>query len=190
MDNCSLHYSTITGCAFASHLSTDLISHLFELLQKTIEKPLSLAEFKKIRKSPRNINQEFACKMSRLDRLAVFVTDKIGTVGFFLLILGWTVIWLGWNLFAPLNLRFDPAPGFILWLFISNLIQIMLMPLIMDGQNIQGKYAEIRAENDLEINIKAEQEIEIILNHLEYQNQILIAMVEKLNIDSRDFYKL
>ncbi len=57
------------------------------------------------------------------------------------------------------------------------------MPLIMVGQNILGCHAEIRADHDLDVNIRAEQEIEIILRHLEYQNAILIAMLEKLDID-------
>ena len=70
--------------------------------------------------------------------------------------------------------------GFVLWLFISNLIQILLMPLIMVGQNIQGRHADARAENDLEVNVKAEEEIEVILQHLEYQNEMLILLVKKL----------
>ena len=56
--------------------------------------------------------------------------------------------------------------GFVFWLFISNLIQILLMPLIMVGQNIQGRDAEARSAHDLEVNIKAEEEIEVILHHL------------------------
>ncbi len=32
-------------------------------------------------------------------------------------------------------------------------------------------------------NIKAEREIEAVLRHLEYQNGLLIAMIEKLGID-------
>jgi uncharacterized membrane protein len=40
----------------------------------------------------------------------------------------------------------------------------------------------VRAEHDLEVNVKAEQEIEVVLQHLEYQNAILIAMVEKLGV--------
>jgi hypothetical protein len=32
------------------------------------------------------------------------------------------------------------------------------------------------------VNLKAEKEIEVILQHLEYQNTILIAMVEKLGV--------
>jgi uncharacterized membrane protein len=59
---------------------------------------------------------------------------------------------------------------------------MLLMPLIMLGQNIRGRHAETRAENDLEVNIKAEREIEVILRHLEYQNRILIAMLERLGV--------
>jgi len=143
-------------------------------------KPLSLSEFKQKRKPLRNINKEFSEKQGKLDRLALFITESVGTIGFFLVIFLWTVLWLGWNLLAPKELQFDPPMGFVFWLFISNLIQILLMPLIMLGQNIQGSHAEARAEHDLEINVKAEEEVEIILQHLEYQNSILIMMLEKL----------
>ncbi len=149
-----------------------------------IKAPISLAEFKKKRKPLHNINTEFAEKISRADRIALFITNRIGTMGFFFIILGWTVLWLGWNLLAPTRLQFDPPMGFILWLFISNLIQILLMPLLMVGQNVQGRHAEARAENDLNVNIKAEEEIETILQHLEYQNEILIALMQKLGIET------
>ena len=48
------------------------------------------------------------------------------------------------NLLAPDRLQFDPPMGFVFWLFLSNLIQILLMPLIMVGQNIIGRHAEAR----------------------------------------------
>lgn len=94
------------------------------------------------------------------------------------------ILWLGWNFLAPKSLRFDPPMGFVFWLFISNVIQILLMPLIMVGQNVQGDHSELRAEHDLEVNVKAEKEIEVILTHLEYQNAILIQMMHKLDIKS------
>ena len=56
----------------------------------------------------------------------------------------------------------------------------------MVGQNIQGRHSELRAQHDLEVNVKAEREIEIILEHLEYQNTMLIAMVKKLGADLVD----
>ena len=127
----------------------------------------------------KNTYAETMSQLGLLDRLACWITEHVGTMGFFLLIFVWTAIWLGWNFLAPARLQFDPPMGFVFWLFISNLIQILLMPLIMIGQNIQGRHAEARAEHDLDVNVKAEQEIEVILEHLERQNDLLIAMLEK-----------
>src|ERR1041385_2106213 len=140
-----------------------------------------IAEIRK--KHPlKNTYKDTMDKMSALDRLALWITDHIGTMGFFLLIAVWTFIWLTWNFLAPANLKFDPPMGFVFWLFISNMIQILLMPLIMVGQNIQGRHAEARAEHDLDVNIKAEQEIEVVLRHLERQTDMLIAMLTKQGI--------
>jgi uncharacterized membrane protein len=149
-------------------------------------RPLSLDEFRKQRKPLRNVNKEAAERLSTLDRLACWITDRVGTMGFFLIIVVWTVVWLGWNLLASSDLQFDPPMAFVFWLFISNMIQIFLMPLIMVGQNIQGRHSELRAEHDLDVNVKAEREIEVILEHLEYQNKMLIALVEKLGVNSDD----
>jgi uncharacterized membrane protein len=149
-------------------------------------KPRSLDELRKQRKPLLNVNKEIFEKLSTLDRLACWITNRVGTMGFFLIVLVWTVVWLGWNLLAPKGLQFDPPTAFVFWLFISNLIQLLLMPLIMVGQNIQGRHSEKRAEHDLEVNVRAEAEIEVVLQHLEYQNTILIAMVEKLGVSFDD----
>jgi uncharacterized membrane protein len=144
----------------------------------------SLNRLSDIRKAHplRNVYAELRQDMGKLEKVAVWITDHVGTMTFFLLILIWTILWLGWNILAPVRLQFDPAMGFVLWLFISNLIQIMLMPLLMIGQNIQGRASEARAEHDLEVNIKAEAEIEVVLRHLERQNEILMAMLQKQGI--------
>jgi uncharacterized membrane protein len=148
--------------------------------------PMPLQEVRKRRKPLRNIHHEVRSRLSPLDRVALLITEKVGTMGFFLIILGWTVIWLAWNFLAPARLKFDPPMGFIFYLFISNVIQILLMPLIMVGQNLQGMHSEARAQHDLEVNVKAEHEIEVILQHLEYQNEILMKMVEKLGVDLKE----
>jgi uncharacterized membrane protein len=101
-------------------------------------------------------------------------------MGFFFVIFIWTTGWLGWNSLAPKEVRFDPFPAFVLWLFISNMIQIFLMPLIMIGQNLQSDHAEVRAEADFEVNTKAEREIETILMHLENQNEIIMEILKKM----------
>lgn len=113
-----------------------------------------------------NANRIYKELLSESEKFAIWITDKVGTIGFFAIIFFWTVVWLGWNMFAPANLRFDPYPAFVFWLFISNMIQIFLMPLIMVGQNLQSKHAEIRAETDFEVNLKAEKEIAVIQEEL------------------------
>ncbi len=128
----------------------------------------------------KNTNDVHRRRLSPLDRLALFITQRIGTMGFFFIILLWTILWLGWNIFAPTGFRFDPYPAFVLWLFISNLIQIHLMPLIMVGQNIQGKHEELRSEHDYEINKKAEKEIETILLHLENQQRLMLQILKRI----------
>ncbi len=131
-------------------------------------------------KNIENVNVVHRNRLSSLEKLAIFVTDRIGTMGFFFIIFIWTFSWLSWNMFAPLELRFDPFPAFVLWLFISNLIQIHLMPLIMVGQNIQGKHAQLRAEHDFQTDRKAEKGIETILLHLENQQKIMLEILKRL----------
>ena len=104
-------------------------------------------------------------------------------MGFFLIIFVWTVSWLAWNALGPRELRFDPYPGFVLWLLISNMIQIFLRPLIMIGQNLQRRHSDARAEADFEINTKAEREIETILQHRESQNELILKILPHLERD-------
>lgn len=127
---------------------------------------------------------------SMLDKVAVSVTRKIGTMTFFFIIMFWSVIWLGWNIFGPTKFRFDPSPAFVLWLFISNLIQLMLMPLIMVSQNIISKHAEFKLELDYQLDQKQEKGIKTILEHLEKQQEIeidILKRIEKLEKSGKDF---
>jgi uncharacterized membrane protein len=142
-------------------------------------KPKTLKELKALRKPVRNANIVTRQKLSLLDKLALWITKHVGTMGFFFVIFIWTAGWLGWNSLTTKEVRFDPFPAFVLWLFISNMIQIFLMPLIMIGQNLQSDHAEVRAEADFEVNTKAELEIETILMHLENQNKIIMEILKK-----------
>lgn len=144
----------------------------------------TVEEMKKNRKPVRNVNIEHKENLSGLEKVAIWITDHVGSMGFFLIIFAWTAIWLGWNTLGPEKSQFDPYPAFVLWLFISNMIQIFLMPLIMIGQNLQSRHAEARAEADFEINTKAEQEIETILIHLENQNELILQILHKIESET------
>jgi len=143
--------------------------------------PLKIEELKKVREPYKNIVTQPKKKLNMLDRLALWITIHVGSMGFFIVIFLWTVTWLGWNIIAPPKARFDPFPAFVFWLFISNMIQLFLMPLIMIGQNIQASAADKRAQADFEVNKAAEKEIETILMHLENQEDVLQQILTALN---------
>ena len=142
----------------------------------------SLEELKKSRKPVTNVNEKHLGQLSTINKLALWITIRVGSMGFFIIIFVWTILWLGWNSLGPASMKFDPYPAFVLWLFISNMIQIFLMPLIMVGQNLQSAHSELRAEEDFTINKKAETEIETILMHLENQNELILQILNRLEI--------
>lgn len=140
---------------------------------------------------PFHTGKQMESSYSPLERLAVAITDKVGSMGFFLIIFGWTFCWCGYNILATefpgLGLKpFDPFPAFVAYLLMSNVIQILLMPLIMVGQNVQGRHSDLRAENDYRVNLKAEKEVKAILAHLESQQELIIKILEKMGAQQED----
>jgi uncharacterized membrane protein len=134
----------------------------------------------------KNANTEHEKGLSSMDKVALWITDRVGSMSFFILILVWTILWCGYNIVATMipALKwpsFDPFPAFVAYLLISNVIQILLMPLIMVGQNVQGRHSEIRAELDFEINQKAEKEVIEILRGLEHNTDLLIQLMKHMN---------
>lgn len=149
------------------------------------QKIVTVKELTKTFKPLQNINIIHKRELSSLDKLALYVTENIGTMGFFLIILIFNLGWIMWNTFAPKNLVFDPAFSFLILLFINNILQILFMPLIMIGQNVQGRHSELRSEHDYQVNLKSEKEIETILLHLENQHKLLLKVVEKIETLNR-----
>ncbi|MEO6864538.1 MAG: DUF1003 domain-containing protein [Gemmatimonadaceae bacterium] len=127
-------------------------------------------------KQPVDPSQTRREQTGRLERFALFITNAVGTIGFFFVVLAWTLGWLLFNSFAPKPYRFDPYPAFVLWLFISNVIQLFLMPLIMVGQNLQGRSADKRAEADLAINRSAEQGVKDVREDIAQLRKLVEAM--------------
>ncbi len=154
----------------------------YQLYNKYMTKhsPESLAEIRASRKSVRHAVEEAQPTLNPLEQFAILVTEHVGSMGFFLILLVWTLGWLSWNLLAPPEMRFDPAPAFVVWLFISNMIQLVLLPLVMVGQNLESRAADRRAEADFHINEKTEKEVETILAHLENQSEVLEEVLRKI----------
>jgi hypothetical protein len=124
-----------------------------------------------------NILREQA--LSLTDRIALKATSIVGTMGFFYTCMVMVTI----PLLAP---KVMPVVQYIS----SGYLQLILLPLIMVGQNLQGKHTELRAENDYQVNMKAEREIEVLYQHIEYQNAILLALMQKLDVKMEDVFAI
>jgi uncharacterized membrane protein len=103
-----------------------------------------------------NINSEFREQLSFGQRLA----DRVAAIGgswTFILFFG-AVIWV-WMFFnAESADRFDPYPFILLNLVLSCLAALQA-PVIMMSQNRQSAKDRLTAQNDYEVNLKAELEI-------------------------------
>ena len=142
--------------------------------------PPPLAAVLARRKPLVNPHKFVAERLTRLQRVAVWITDHVGSMGFFLLIAGWTFLWLSWNLLAPAALQFDPPMAFVFWLFISNVMQILLMPLIMVGQNVQSQASDKRAEETYKDAEAVLHESIQIQSHLEAQDFLLSKLLTQI----------
>lgn len=111
-------------------------------------------------------------------RIAGVVTAAIGTMYAFYLFATIMAAWILWQ-GALASKPFDPYP-FAFLLFLGNIVQLLLMPLIMVGQNLQATHADARAEADFEVNVKAEAEIEKVLLALRALDERTLAIVERL----------
>ena len=133
---------------------------------------IPLEELKKLKK-PVNANVVHKENLSALDKVAVFITSLVGTM--------WCAI--VFTILALISLP-DAIRGgkatIISWIA-QTFLQLVLLSVIMVGQNLQNKHSEARAEADFDVDVKSELEVETILQHLENQNEILSGIVEKLD---------
>jgi uncharacterized membrane protein len=112
-------------------------------------------------------------------RIAVVITAAIGTMWAFYAFALLMATWIGWQQTGLLRIVHDPYP-FAFLLFLGNIVQLLLMPLIMVGQNVQGHASDARAEADYEVNKKAEVEIEKLLRGLKAVDDRTLEIVQRL----------
>jgi uncharacterized membrane protein len=133
------------------------------------------------RHKPQNVNEQHEAALAFQDRLALLITSAVGTmyaVYFFVVALAGWMLWQG----AISHRPFDPYP-FAFLLFMGNIVQLLLMPLIMVGQNIQGRHAELRSDEEYKTTLSSYRDLEIILQHMDAQDKELqrqSKMIEEL----------
>jgi uncharacterized membrane protein len=126
-------------------------------------------KYLKQRYKPENVNIKHRDALEFQDKIALFTTKIIGTMYAVYIFIVFIAGWMLWQTFFA-NRPFDPFP-FAFLLFLGNIVQLLLMPLIMVGQNLQGRHAEIRTEEEYRTTISIYRDIEQILLHLSEQDK-------------------
>lgn len=136
-----------------------------------------------LRHQPRNVSKLHKQQLGLQDRIALVITTAIGTmyaVYFLVLVMAGWILWQGHLTHQP----FDPYP-FAFLLFLGNIVQLLLMPLIMVGQNIQARHADLRDEEEYNTTLSSYKDIEHILLRLDAQDQELLKQTKILEVLDR-----
>ena len=127
---------------------------------------------------PQNVNVLHAAEQKAEGfntRVAVMLTKSVGTM--------WTaysfavLAFIG--LFAILNLL--PPIVILLVAFISQtFLQLVLLPVIMVGQNVLGRKAELQSDEMFQTSQHSFHDIEEIIKHLDKQDEAILEILKLL----------
>jgi uncharacterized membrane protein len=137
-----------------------------------------------------NLNQQFDSSLSLGERISDKVAEFGGSWRFIILFFTIMIVWIIANSVYLLFRPFDPYPYILLNLALSLLAAVQA-PIILMSQNRQESRDRMRAENDYQVNLKAELEVrtvgeklDLLIHHqwahlLEIQ-QIQTEMIEDM----------
>jgi len=122
----------------------------------------------------RNSFQDHLDALSPVERICKRISDLTGSPLALGLAIAIQALWIPIGIFTHL----DPFP-FAFLLTCSNIIQLVLIFVLAVGQRQAAAHAELRAEHD-------HDSISRLLYHQEVQEQVLIALARKLEIEVHD----
>ncbi len=138
----------------------------------------------------KNANLEFDERLTMGQRVSDRVANVLGSWPFIISQSIILVIWIAVNVYLvtmemvhPGYLKaWDPYP-FILLNLVLSLQAAYAGPVVMMSQNRLSEKDRVSAQLDFEVNLKAEKEIEVIMQHLTHQDEmigVIIARLEEL----------
>ena len=124
------------------------------------------------------VNQQMHESLTLLDHLALITTSAVGTMYCALLFLGLSLVSL------PGALATHDPVVIVSWIA-QTCLQLVLLAVILAGQNLGSRHAELRAEADFEVNQTAAADIKAILAHLDSQDAAILEIVQRLNAQTQ-----
>ncbi|MDR3670170.1 MAG: DUF1003 domain-containing protein [Holophaga sp.] len=135
----------------------------------------------------RNVNEVVAQAMTLGQRVADRVAVCVGSWPFIIVQSILLCLWMGFNVYLAIMMHahpgfmkaWDPYP-FILLNLVLSFQAAYTGPVVMMSQNRQSEKDRVAAQNDYEINKKAEKEIEVILKHLVHQDNLILEATKRI----------
>ena len=135
----------------------------------------------------RNVIAEHEEQLALGQRVADRVALMVGSWPFILIQSGIFLIWVAVNFYLvvaamrqPGSLKaWDPYP-FILLNLVLSFQAAYTGPVVMMSQNRQTEKDRLMAQHDYEINLKAEEELEVVMDHLEHQDRLILDAIARL----------
>jgi uncharacterized membrane protein len=136
----------------------------------------------------RDLNRETERRLTLADRIAIDFARLVGSWIFLLAQLGLMAVWVLLNALSLIK-RWDPYPfqflNFILTLEVAAWLSLVLMAF-----NRQADRDRLRSQHEYELNVKAEEELKALMNHLMHQDEILLQIVNRLDRGDREMKRL
>ena len=126
------------------------------------------------RHAPANVNQTRTNKMNPLDRVGLVITRLVGTMIAAVLFTGLALISL------PAAIKTHDKIIIVAWIA-QTFLQLVLLPIIMVGQNLQGKHTELMADEEFQTTQTTYKDLE----HLILVNQKQLDLLVEIAKDKR-----
>jgi uncharacterized membrane protein len=125
-----------------------------------------------------NVNEVADEQLTRGQQIADKVAATMGSWRFIITQALLMICWVTFNSVA-LFLHFDGYPYILLNLAMSAQAAFAT-PLIMMSQNRQAEKDRLTAQNDYQTDLKGEEEIRHIMEHLDHQDTLILQIVKRL----------
>ena len=137
---------------------------------------MRLFEHKPHKHKIKNVNDMYNQELQRMnDRIAVFLTRNVGSMWCAYIF----VVLAAIGLLGILGV-ISPLVALLVSWASQTLIQLVLLPVIMVGQNVLNRKSELMAEEDYNINVKGEEETRQLIQHLYEQDAELVKQTAML----------
>jgi uncharacterized membrane protein len=136
----------------------------------------------------RDLNRESDRRFSVAQRVADDLGRLVGSWTFVLLQVVLTTSWLGLNVAAQTN-HWDPYPFLLLNLAVT-FENALWASLVLMALSRSATRERLRAQQDYEEHVKAEEEMRMLMSHLENQDEVLLQILYRLDRGDRELRRL